>query len=136
MALIHSFYIEESTSAVLDNSKVVVVADYIILYIKDTLDWIETIWNGNKKSNGINYYGSTVIQAGSLYKFASILNAWEILFSLAPNQFTLQGSYLIDEGRYEKLLIDRDEATRQIGALLLLCKKAEAMKQNIIHEGI
>ena len=132
MSLTHEFAVIEKGSNIncIDKSMdMVFVSDKVILYIKDSLDWIDTYWNGKTKRNkGLNYYGYT--------KIKNILDAWILLFDTAPEQFILKGDYLIEENEYERDLYSKSELLQQLQSLRDMCIDAMNHDMDILHEGI
>lgn len=56
LALIHEFLLIKKSKEIpsLCINKVN-ISDDLILYINDSLYWIESLWNGNINKNGLNY---------------------------------------------------------------------------------
>ena len=140
MSLTHEFAVIEKGSNIncIDKSMdMVFVSDKVILYIKDSLDWIDTYWNGKTKRNkGLNYYGYTKIRGQDIEQLKNILDAWILLFDTAPEQFILKGDYLIEENEYERDLYSKSELLQQLQSLRDMCIDAMNHDMDILHEGI
>lgn len=140
MSLTHEFAVIEKGSNIncIDKSMdMVVVSDKVILYIKDSLDWIDTYWNGKTKRNkGLNYYGYTKIRGQDIEKLKNILDAWIMLFDAALEQFILKGDYLIEENEYERDLYLKSELLQQLQSLRDMCIEAMNHDMDILHEGM
>lgn len=105
MPLCHEFAIIEKGSSedfTDTGMNVVSIADEIVLYISDSLAWLDTWWNGKEKKKGLSYYGYTKIEGKNIDKLICILEAWIALFKIAPEKFVLKGDYLLEEDKYEK----------------------------------
>ena len=140
MSLTHEFAVIEKGSNIncIDKSMdMVFVSDKVILYIKDSLDWIDTYWNGKTKRNkGLNYYGYTKIRGQDIEQLKNILDACILLFDTAPEQFILKGDYLIEENEYERDLYSKSELLQQLQSLRDMCIDAMNHDMDILHEGI
>ncbi len=108
MGLVHQFAIipkDSDESIVSSDMDSVSISDMIIQYIGDSLKWISTTWNGKRLQNGISYYGFSFIEDGEIVKLKNILKQWVELFRLSPDEFYLTGEFLLDEERYENILV-------------------------------
>lgn len=132
MSLIHCFSIFENNGRI----EKVEVPDYFMNYIKDSIFWITSLWNGKKLNNGLPYYGESLIEGREIAKFKTILEKWRQLFSLASEEINLTGNYLIDEMKYERIICTKSELLEIIDKLIQLCNKAEMMKIAVVYEGI
>lgn len=138
MALSHDFSIIEKKY---DNGSddilaIVSISDVLIQYMKDSLCWIDAKWNGIKVNKGLNYYGYTLIDNQDIYKFKNIINSWLMLFESAPEKFVLTGNYIIDENKYEKNILVKEDVILQLKSLRNLCDRALCEGNNILHDGI
>ena len=107
MPLCHEFAVVEKGSSknIIDASmNAVLVSDEIVLYIQDSLYWLDTWWNGKEKKKGLSYYGYTKIEGRNIGKLICILEAWIALFKIAPEKFVLKGDYLLEDNKYENNL--------------------------------
>ena len=110
MGLVHQFAIipkDSDVSMVSSDMDSVSISDMIIQYIGDSLKWISTTWNGKRLQNGISYYGFSFIEDGEITKLKNILKQWVELFRLSPDEFYLTGEFLLDEERYENILVKK-----------------------------
>ena len=78
MALEHCFSIIKNKEKI----EKVNIPDDFINYIKDSLFWIVSSWNGKTLKSGLPYYGEALISDEELVKFKTILEKWRGLFSL------------------------------------------------------
>lgn len=140
MALIHEFTIIEKDSSInfIENGMDKIdVSDNLILYMGDSLRWIETCCNSMQTTeNGLDYYGYTIIKGENIIKFRSIVTCWKNLFEEAPQEFMLTGNFLPDESTYEKNLYKKKEVIQQLNALEIMCNEAQAKNGYILHNGI
>ena len=139
MSLTHEFATIEkgSNKNFIDSSmNAVSISDELILYINDSLCWIDTFWNGNEQKKGLSYYGYTRIEGKSVDKLKYILDAWIALFDIAPNDFTLKGNYLSEENKYEKIICSKKELLSQLESLRSICVNAANHNMDILHNGI
>jgi hypothetical protein len=112
------------------------ISDDLIRYIRDSLLWIKTLWNGKRETNGLNYYGYTIIVVESIQKLERIISAWILLFENSGDTILLTGDYLIDNDKYETIEFTREECLTQLRALKKMCEKAAIENRAILHEGI
>ena len=103
------------------------IPDDFINYIKDSLFWIVSSWNGKTLKSGLPYYGEALISDEELVKFKTILEKWRGLFSLGTEEINLTGDFLIDEMKYEKVIYKKCELLNILDGLLQLCDKAECL---------
>lgn len=139
MGLVHQFAIipkDSDVSIVSSDMDSVSISDIIIQYIGDSLKWISTNWNGKKIQNGICYYGFSVIEDCEITRLKNILKQWVELFRLAPDEFYLTGEYLIDEERYENVLVKREEIIKNLNSCIYICEKAINEGKRVLHNGI
>lgn len=139
MALQHEFSIIEKDYRGYEidkNAEVVSISDDIILYIKDSLEWVNMIWNGKNINKGINYYGYSIIENEEIYKLVKIIETWKNLFYLAPNEFFITGCFCLDNQSYEQIFLEKNALLLELDTLIMLCKKAIKEDLNILHRGI
>ena len=60
MALVHDFFIKEQPE--IKNK----LSDDIYFLIKDSLEWVNTMWANNEMKNGLDYYGTSEINGENL----------------------------------------------------------------------
>lgn len=138
MALSHDFVvIKTQDENQMDNTfQKVSISDELILYMKDSFSWVDSLWNGKKEMSGLNYYGYTIIANQNIVKLREIVIAWQKLFEIAPDSFFLTGNYLLDEGCYEKNPFDKSMVLLQLKSLCKLCESAIEENKYILHNGI
>ena len=129
MALKHEFSIVDKSYRgyeIFENIETISISDDIILYINDSLKWIDTIWNGNSINKGINYYGYSIIENKQIFKLIKIIEAWKYLFSLATEDFYLTGCFCIHDESYEKLFFNSYCYIACIRVLFLYKRKSDS----------
>lgn len=139
MALVHEFVaINKKASAFDSYSKAdaVKIPDELLLCLVDSFTWVDTCWNGTYKKEGLNYYGYSIIDGGSLTKFRDIVKSWLCLFGNAPDQFTIRGNYLYDEDEYEQIELRKREVLALLNDLKDACDKAIAENKPLLHIGV
>ena len=133
MALVHKFSISYQNS---DSKYTVNLPDDLLQYLGDSLQWINTKWNGREVRAGIPYYGFSIIEGGEIEKLLEIIERWKRLFELAPNSFYITGEFMPEESRYQKILVDKGEAIQIFNLWIELCKHAIEKELEILYEGI
>ena len=95
--LIHDFKI-------LGEESEIHIADNIILYIRGTLEWVNTYNDEGllQTNKGINYYGITYFDVKGIIHLKQILLGWRNLFEKAPLFFKLRGSFSFDTNKRVK----------------------------------
>ena len=139
MGLVHQFAIipkDSDESIVSSDMDSVSISDMIIQYIGDSLKWISTTWNGKRLQNGISYYGFSFIEDGEIVKLKNILKQWVELFRLSPDEFYLTGEFLLDEERYENILVKRGEIIKNLNSCIYICEEAINEGKRVLHNGI
>ena len=139
MGLVHQFAIipiDSDVSMVSSDMDSVSISDMIIQYIGDSLKWISTTWNGKRLQNGISYYGFSFIEDGEITKLKNILKQWVELFRLSPDEFYLTGEFLLDEERYENILVKKGEIIKNLNSCIYICEKAINEGKRVLHNGI
>ena len=139
MGLVHQFAIipkDSDESIVSSDMDSVSISDMIIQYIGDSLKWISTTWNGKRLQNGISYYGFSFIEDGEIVKLKNILKQWVELFRLSPDEFYLTGEFLLDEERYENILVKRGEIIKNLNSCIYICEKEINEGKRVLHNGI
>ncbi len=120
------------------------VPDDLIRYLFDTLRWVPTEhpfeasgrWAMPWRGYGLDYFGHTAIRKHGAPVFRRICEAWAALFSQAPRTFELHGSYLPDEGRYERLEHHRKELVPLLRKLAGHAERASTGDFLILHVGL
>ena len=80
--LVYSFKILDGEEIFIKNS--------LILYMFDTLKWVNTLDKFRiKKNKGLYYHGSTYFEKNSIRKLKEIIFCWKNLFSEATENFEI-----------------------------------------------
>ena len=130
--LVHDFRI-------LEEKEQVYIEDNLILYIVDTLKWINTFSSlkTNKETKGLNYHGVTYFKGDSIRKLKKIIFYWKELFNIAEKKFELMGIYYSPKRKkYLKNRYSKKEVIESLENLINLCDRAEKEKKIIEHSGI
>lgn len=136
LSLIHEFIIiDQNGKFDLDTDKIS-ISDELILYMRDSFNWINSLWNGKEIKKGLNYYGETVIKDKNIDKLKDVIHGWIKLFEVSTDEFILTGNYLLEENRYEQILFNKKEVLIQLKSLHYLCEKAIEQNKDILHCGI
>jgi hypothetical protein len=130
--------IENMTFKDVESADGIKVNDYIIQYIGDSLEWLNTSWNQlDYKNTGLNYYGVTfVIDKENILKMKEILTSWISLFNNAPLEFTISADYNTDELMFEKIEMKKSEVISEIKDVITLCDQALKEGKILVHFGI
>jgi hypothetical protein len=130
--LIHDFRI-------LEEEEQVYIEDNLILYIVDTLKWIDTFSSlkTNRETKGLNYHGVTYFKGDNIKKFKKIIFYWKELFNIAEKKFELMGIYYSPKRKkYLKNRYSKKEVIESLENLINLCDRAEKENKIIEHRGI
>ena len=130
--LIHDFRI-------LEEKEQVYIEDNLILYIVDTLKWIDTFSDlkTNRETKGLNYHGVTYFKGDNIKKFKKIIFYWKELFNIAEKKFELMGIYYSPKRKkYLKNRYSKKEVIESLENLINLCDRAEKENKIIEHRGI
>ena len=130
--LVHDFRI-------LEEKEQVYIEDNLILYIVDTLKWINTFSSlkTNKETKGLNYHGVTYFKGDSIRKLRKIIFYWRELFNVAEKNFELMGIYYSPKRKkYLKNRYIKKEVIESLENLINLCDRAEKENKIIEHSGI
>lgn len=139
MALEHQFAFISANSKeiyISHDMEMVCVPDDFIQYIWDSLQWIDSEWNGTVQKAGLSYYGFSVIEGQEIKKLMCIINQWKELLQLATDEFCLTGNFLPDDNKYEKIKMNKYEVIEILTSWECLCKKAMEEEGKILHNGI
>lgn len=129
--LIHDFKIQGEENKIH-------IEDNIILYIIETLSWINT-YNDEElqhPNKGINYSGITYFDMNGIIQLKEILLGWRSLFEEAPVVFRLKGFYSFTTNKIEKDLYLKRKVLPQFDSLITLCEIAIKENKIIYHGGI
>ena len=130
--LIHDFKI-------LEEKEQVHIEDNLILYIFDTLNWIDTFSDlkTNDTEKGLNYHGVTYFKGDSIRKLKKIIFYWKELFNIAEKKFELMGIYYSPKRKkYLKNRYSKKEVIESLENLINLCDRAEKENKIVEHSGI
>lgn len=124
---------------ILEEKEQVYIEDNLILYIVDTLKWINTFSSlkTNKETKGLNYHGVTYFKGDSIRKLKKIIFYWKELFNIAEKKFELMGIYYSPKRKkYLKNRYIKKEVIESLENLINLCDRAEKENKIIEHSGI
>lgn len=137
MSLTHEFTIIKQHGNSFDSdTEKISISDALILYMGDSFNWINFLWNGKEEKKGLNYYGESIIKEKNVDKLRNVIHAWIKLFELSTDDFILTGNYLLEENKYEKTSFNKKEVLLQLKLLCFLCQKAIEQNKDIVHSGI
>lgn len=124
-------YSEKLTYKDVELKDAVSVDDALILYLLDSLQWVESSWNDiSKKNIGINYYGVTFFVGEEITHLKSILDSWVSLFKNAPNEFTMQKAIYPEEPFFKETIL------KELLSVIKLCDVASKGNSVLVHYGI
>ena len=92
MALAHQLVVitrENPEENVWLDTERVFLSNLLFQYMKDSLMWVNTRWNGKKLTTGFTEGGFSVIDRREIEKFLHIMKRWEELFQCSPEEFYL-----------------------------------------------
>ena len=124
---------------ILEEKKQIYIEDNLILYIVDTLKWIDTFSDlkTSDTENGLNYHGVTYFKGDNIKKFKKIIFYWKELFNIAEKKFELMGIYYNPKRKkYLKNRYSKKEVIESLENLINLCDRAEKENRIIEHRGI
>ena len=124
---------------ILEEKEQVHIEDNLILYIFDTLNWIDTFSSlkTNRETKGLNYHGVTYFKGDSIRKLRKIIFYWRELFNVAEKNFELIGIYYSPKRRkYLRNRYSKKEVIESLENLINLCDGAEKENKIIEHRGI
>jgi hypothetical protein len=154
LALTHEFFLipktVDITSLIFNGEDIqnyavdmVEIADDIILYIYDALEWIPSknpARTGLPVGKGLNYHGFTLFDEQSSSKLKNIFSAWRCLFKNAPDTLKLTGQFVegIEDtcGDYEIIEFSRDEVINQMDKIIAFAEKINQGEYHLCHRGI
>ncbi|OUR96004.1 hypothetical protein A9Q81_13170 [Gammaproteobacteria bacterium 42_54_T18] len=147
----HDFLVIESGSFSLDNydlyskSNLIEIHDDLLGYFADSLSWASS-YNPctEEETVGLCWYGPTIIEAGNIDKFSSIISGWLQILSEAPDIVALKGGWTWTEGEssetgnYEKLSFSKKGLVDKLSKLVSFCVaiKESGGSQCLLHLGI
>ena len=124
---------------ILEEKKQIYIEDNLILYIVDTLKWIDTFSDlkTSDTENGLNYHGVTYFKGDNIKKLKKIIFYWKELFNIAEKKFELMGIYYNPKRKkYLKNKYIKKEVIESLENLINLCDRAEKENKIIEHRGI
>lgn len=124
---------------ILEEKEQIYISDDLILYIFDTLNWIDTFSDlkTSDTENGLNYHGVTYFKGDNIKKFKKIIFYWKELFNIAEKKFELMGIYYNPKRKkYLKNKYIKKEVIESLENLINLCDRAEKENKIIEHRGI
>lgn len=124
---------------ILEEKEQIYISDDLILYIFDTLNWIDTFSDlkTSDTENGLNYHGVTYFKGDNIKKFKKIIFYWKELFNIAEKKFELMGIYYSPKRKkYLKNRYSKKEVIESLENLINLCDRAEKENKIIEHRGI
>jgi len=122
--LVYSFKILDGEEIFIKNS--------LILYMFDTLKWVNTLDKFRiKKNKGLYYHGSTYFEKNSIRKLKEIIFCWKNLFSEATENFEIE--VLLEQNKEEYYIENHNkkEVVESLEKLIDLCNRAEKEKKEI-----
>ena len=122
--LVYSFKILDGEEIFIKNS--------LILYMLDTLKWINTLDKFRiKKNKGLYYHGSTYFEKNSIRKLKEIIFCWRDLFSEATENFEIKVLLNQNKKGYCTENYSKKEVVESLEKLIDLCNSAEK-ENNVI----
>ena len=121
--LVYSFKILDGEEIFIKNS--------LILYMFDTLKWINTFNKLKIKNKGLFYHGTTYFEKDNIKKLKEIIFCWKDLFSEATENFEIE--VLIDQNKEEYYIENHNkkEVIESLEKLIDLCNSAEKENKEI-----
>ena len=115
--LVYSFKILDGEEILIKNS--------LILYMFDTLKWINTLDKFRiKKNKGLYYHGSTYFEKNSIKKLKEIIFCWRNLFSEATENFEIKVLLSQNKKGYYIKNYNKKEVIESLEKLIDLCNSA------------
>ncbi len=112
------------------------ISDLLFGYMKDSLMWIDTRWNGKKISSGFLEGGFTVVDRKEIEKFRSIMEQWRRLFAYSPEEFYLTGECGVKKRVPECILVRKKEVMDELNSCIQLCGKAIERGAKLLYSEI
>lgn len=103
----------------------------IIIYMFDTMKWINTFNKLKIKNKGLFYHGSTYFEKDNIKKLKEIIFCWRDLFSEATENFEIE--VLLDQNKEEYYIENHNkkEVIESLEKLIDLCNSAEKENKEI-----
>lgn len=115
--------------------EIVKIDDELILYLNDSLNWVNSIINA-KESNGISYYGITIFQEENIVKLKNVILKWSELFILAPEEIKITGEYDEKNKKYKIIKLNKKNTCQSLKKLSELLEMAKDEEKVIVYMGI
>lgn len=114
----------------------VFLSNLLFQYMKDSLMWVHTRWNGKKLMNGFTEGGFSVIDRKEIEKFLHIMKQWEELFQCSPEEFYLTGLNGMKSRQKEGVLVRKKEVLEELNSCIFLCTSAIKRGARILYSEI
>ncbi|MDU5804172.1 MAG: coproporphyrinogen III oxidase [Fusobacterium periodonticum] len=103
----------------------------IIIYMFDTMKWINTFNKLKIKNKGLFYHGTTYFEKDNIKKLKEIIFCWRDLFSEATENFEIE--VLLDQNKEEYYIENHNkkEVIESLEKLIDLCNSAEKENKEI-----
>ena len=103
----------------------------IIIYMFDTMKWINTFNKLKIKNKGLFYHGTTYFEKDNIKKLKVIIFCWRDLFSEATENFEIE--VLLDQNKEEYYIENHNkkEVIESLEKLIDLCNSAEKENKEI-----
>ena len=103
----------------------------IIIYMFDTMKWINTFNKLKIKNKGLFYHGTTYFEKDNIKKLKEIIFCWRDLFSEATENFEIE--VLLDQNKEEYYIENHNkkEVLESLEKLIDLCNSAEKENKEI-----
>lgn len=122
--LVYSFKILDGEEIFIKNS--------LILYMFDTIRWINTVNKFKIKNKGLFYHKSTYFEKNSISKLKKIILCWKNLFNEATENFEIEVVLNPNKEGYFTENYNKKEVLEILKKLINLCEKAEQENKIII----
>lgn len=103
----------------------------IIIYMFDTMKWINTFNKLKIKNKGLFYHGTTYFEKDNIKKLKEIIFCWKDLFNEATENFEIE--VLLDQNKEEYYIENHNkkEVIESLEKLIDLCNSAEKENKEI-----
>lgn len=108
------------------DGEVIFIKNSLIIYMFDTLKWVNTLDKFRiKKNKGLYYHGSTYFEKNSIRKLKEIIFCWKDLFSEATENFEIKVLFNQNKKGYYIENYNKKEIIESLEKLIDLCNSAE-----------
>ena len=113
------------------DGKEIFIKSGIIIYMFDTMKWINTFNKLKIKNKGLFYHGTTYFEKDNIKKLKEIIFCWRDLFSEATENFEIE--VLLDQNKEEYYIENHNkkEVIESLEKLIDLCNSAEKENKEI-----